>query len=208
MNLTTIPVGTLGTNCYLIISEKGSAALIDPGAGAEKIAEVLEEKGCTLRCILLTHGHWDHTGGVRQLLEKYPDAQCHIGKGDKEMVTDEKRFADMLRGGRWEDHHIPEASELADGDKIELDELTLTVMETPGHSLGSVCFICEDCIFSGDTVFLNDIGRCDLYGGSFDTMKASLKKLAALPGDYTVYPGHGEFTTLQHERENNPYFPR
>ena len=208
MNLTTIPVGTLGTNCYLIISEKGSAALIDPGAGAEKIAGVLEEKSCTLRCILLTHGHWDHIGGVRPLLEKYPSTQCHIGKGDKEMVTNENRFADMLRGGRWEDYHIPEAQELADGDKIELDELTLTVMETPGHSLGSVCFICQDSIFAGDTVFLENVGRCDLYGGSFDTMKVSLKKLAALPGDYTVYPGHGEFTTLQHERENNPYFPR
>jgi len=201
-------VGTLGTNCYLIISEKGSAALIDPGAGAEKIAGVLQEKGCTLRCILLTHGHWDHTGGVRRLLEKYPGTECHIGKGDKEMVTDEKRFAEMLRGARWEDHHIPEAKELADDDKIELDELTLTVMETPGHSLGSVCFICQDSIFSGDTVFQRDIGRCDLYGGCFDTMKASLSKLAALPGDYTVYPGHGSSTTLQFEREKNPYFPR
>ena len=208
MDITIIPVGTLGTNCYLITSEKGAAALIDPGSGAEKIAGILEDKNCELKYILLTHGHWDHTGGVRYLLEKYPQSQCHIGKGDKEMVTDEERFAGALRGGRWEDHYIPEAKELADGDKIELDELTLTVMETPGHSLGSVCFVCQDAIFAGDTVFLENVGRCDLYGGDFDTMKATLSKLAALPGDYSIYPGHGPSTTLQHEREKNPYFPR
>jgi len=208
MNITIIPVGALGTNCYLIISEKGTAALIDPGAGAEKIAGILEEKGCALKCILLTHGHWDHTGGVRKLLEKYPQADCCIGKEDREMVTDEEQFSGMLRGGRWEDHYIPEAKELVDGDKIELDELTLTVMETPGHSLGSVCFACQDVIFSGDTLFLENCGRCDLYGGNFDTMKDSLAKLAAMPGDYTVYPGHGPSTTLQHEREKNPYITR
>jgi len=208
MNITVILVGTLGTNCYLVTSEKGAAALIDPGAGGEKIAGVLEEKGCSLKCILLTHGHWDHTGAVRYLLAKYPEAVCHIGKADKEMVTDEARFSGSLRGSKWEDHYIPEAGELVDGDKIELDETTLTVMETPGHSLGSVCFICQDAIFSGDTVFLENVGRCDLYGGSFDTMKASLLKLTALPGDYAVYPGHGPSTTLQYEREKNPYFPR
>ncbi|MCL2857276.1 MAG: MBL fold metallo-hydrolase [Oscillospiraceae bacterium] len=208
MNLTIIPVGTLGTNCHLIISEKGAAALIDPGAGGEKIANILEEKGCTLKCILLTHGHWDHNGGVRYLLEKYPETELCIGRGDKEMVTDEERFSGQLRGLNWEDHYLPEARELADGDKIELDEITLTVMETPGHSPGSICFVCGDMIFSGDTVFLENVGRCDLWGGDFDTMKATLAKLTALPGDYTMYPGHGPHTTLQHEREKNPYFPR
>ena len=208
MNLTIIPVGTLGTNCYLIISEKGSGALVDPGAGGEKIAKILEKKNCALKYILLTHGHWDHTGGVRYLLGKYPEAECCIGKADREMITDEEKFSEMIRGNPWENHYIPEAKELVDGDKIELDELTFTVMETPGHSFGSVCFICQDAIFSGDTLFWENVGRCDLYGGSFDTMQASLAKLAGLPGDYTVYPGHGQSTTLQYEREKNPYFPR
>ena len=207
MNITIIPVGALGTNCYLIISEKGAAVLIDPGAGAEKIAGILEEKGCLLKCIMLTHGHWDHTGGVRLLLEKFPEADCCIGAGDKEMVTDEDRFSGMLRGGRWEDHFIPEVKELAEGDKIELDELILAVMETPGHSLGSLCFVCQDVIFSGDTLFYENCGRCDLYGGDFDAMKASLARLAGLPGDYTVYPGHGQSTTMEYERAKNPYIP-
>ncbi|MCL2068516.1 MAG: MBL fold metallo-hydrolase, partial [Oscillospiraceae bacterium] len=94
---------------------------------------------------------------------------------------------------------------LNDGDIIEADELSVYVMHTPGHTLGGVCYITGDVIFSGDTLFCGDVGRCDLYGGSYPTMKRSLAKLCELEGDYAVYPGHGQSTTLEYERKNNRY---
>ena len=205
MNVTIIPVGMLGTNCYLLASRAGSCALIDPGAQPEKITDILEEKEYTLRYILLTHGHWDHLGAVKKLMEKFPGVPCYIGAEDKELLTDPEKSSRMARAQDWETLHIPDAKELGDGDKLELDELTLEVIETPGHSKGSVCYLCENIIFSGDTLFLENCGRCDLYGGDFGVMKKSLKRLAGLSGEYTVYPGHGEATSLSHERAHNPY---
>jgi len=195
----------LGTNCYLLRSESGNAALIDPGGQPEKIADILERAGGKLKYILLTHGHYDHTGGVKYLIEKYPEAECFIGKGDKELLVDREKAAFMLRGLDWDTYHLPQTKELSEGDEITLDEITIKVIETPGHSVGGVCYITGDLIFSGDTLFLETVGRCDLYGGDFDVLRSSLARLSALEGDFTVYPGHGEPTTLSHERQHNPY---
>ena len=205
MNVTITPVGMLGTNCYLLSSESKSCVLIDPGAQPEKIASILEEGRYALRSVLLTHGHWDHIGALKALIEQYPQAKCYIGANDKEMLTDPDKSLASMRIPDVDNYLFTEALELREGDELELDELVIKVMETPGHTLGSVCYICGDAIFSGDTLFLESVGRCDLYGGNFDTMRKSLKKLTALDGDYTVYPGHGESTSLEHERKNNPY---
>lgn len=208
MEVTIIPVGTLGTNCYMLSSQSGLAVLIDPGSQPEKIAGILDSRELTLTAILLTHGHWDHTGAVKGLLGIYPKANCYVGRHDKELLCDKAKFEAIGRTLDWEDYHLPNAKELKDGESLELDELVITVIETPGHSLGSVCYLCGDVIFSGDTLFYENIGRCDFYGGDFDSIKKSLAKLANLPGDYTVYPGHGEPTTLNHERAHNPYISR
>ena len=205
MNVLIVPVGMIGTNCYILASQDNSCVLIDPGAQPEKIASILRQKKCELKYILLTHGHWDHTGAVKGLMEIYPQAQCYIGKGDKELLVDKSKIELMLPGMDWNDFYIPQAKELEDGQEFELSELKIKVMESSGHSLGSVCYICRDAIFSGDTLFLENVGRCDLYGGDMDTLRGSLAKLCDLEGDYTVYPGHGQSTTLNHERKHNYY---
>jgi len=205
MNVTIIPVGMIGTNCYMLASQENSCVIIDPGAQPEKLASILGQKGYTLKYILLTHGHWDHTLAAKALLEIYPDAECYIGKNDKELLTDREKCSMLMPGIDWNDLYMPDAKELEDGQELELDELKIKVMATPGHSLGSVCYICGQAIFSGDTLFMESVGRCDLYGGDFDALRKSLDKICALPGDFAVYPGHGEATTLDYERKHNYY---
>ena len=204
MKISIMPVGLLGTNCYLLISDKNSCAVIDPGAQPEKIAKVIKDKGLTPRYILLTHGHHDHIGGVKKLLAAF-EMPLYIGQGDGELLTDDQKNRAALRYPNTDEYTINGAQLLEDGQELTLDELTIKVIATPGHTRGGVCFLCKDVIFSGDTLFRDDIGRCDLYGGDYDVMLESLQKLAALPGDYTVYPGHGENTTLEYERKNNRY---
>ncbi len=204
MKVIIAPVGTLGTNCYIVSSEQGSCFVVDPGAQPEKLAGILEEHHLTPKYILLTHGHHDHIGGVKGLMRKFPDAVLYIGENDKEMLEDAtKSYANRWENG--EDFRISGAQTLKEGDTLEVDELTIAVLDTPGHTKGGVCYLCGDVIFSGDTLFRGDIGRCDLYGGNFEVMKQSLAKLAALEGDYTVYPGHDASTTLDYERAYNPY---
>ncbi len=204
MKVIIAPVGTLGTNCYIAGSESGDAFVVDPGAQPEKLAGILKEQNLTPKYILLTHGHYDHIGGVKGLMEKFPDITLYIGENDKEMLEDaSKSYANRWDDG--EDHRILGAQTLKEGDTLEVGNLTVSVLDTPGHTKGGVCYLCGDVIFSGDTLFRGDIGRCDLYGGNFDVMKQSLAKLAALEGDYTVYPGHEQSTTLDYERAYNPY---
>lgn len=205
MNIIIIPVGSLGTNCYLLCSKAGGCAVIDPGAQAEKIMARIAEEKLEVKYILLTHGHHDHIGGVRRLSKEYPDAEVYIGKNDHEMLTDTSKSYAAMRYGQADDFIVDRARTVDDGQELVLDELTIRVMETPGHTRGGVCYVCDDVIFSGDTLFYRDVGRCDLYGGNYDVLKTSLKKLAALDGNYRVYPGHGDGTTLDFERAQNPY---
>jgi glyoxylase-like metal-dependent hydrolase (beta-lactamase superfamily II) len=205
MNVTIIPVGMIGTNCYLLAAGDNSCAIIDPGANPGKIAEIIREKGYNPKHILLTHGHWDHTGAVKGLLLEFPGLDFYIGEKDLELLEDAEKSRALFRGFSAEEYNIAGAKTLGEGDTVELADLTIKVIETPGHTFGGVCYICGDIIFSGDTLFYENIGRCDLYGGDIKVIKQSLKKLAALPGDYVVYPGHVESTTLEHERANNPY---
>jgi len=205
VNIAIMPVGFLGTNCYIVSAESGDCAIIDPGAQPEKITSYLDGKKLKAKYILLTHGHHDHIGGVRKLMEAYPDAKLAIGKGDIEMLQDSKKSLAFDRYDSKEDFLIEREEPLHDGDELKLDDLTIRVMETPGHTIGGVCYVCGEAIFSGDTLFRGDVGRCDLYGGNYKEMLKSLKKLAELDGDYALYPGHGEDSTLEYERKNNMY---
>lgn len=200
MTITTLQVGPIMTNCYLLCDESAKVcALIDPGDDAPQLEKLVTQSGCTLQYILLTHGHFDHTSAVRSLLEKHPSTPVYIHERDS---------VDG-RGGELLFTRVDAAHQryYKEGDTLPLGGLTLRVMETPGHSEGSVCLLLdrERVIFAGDTLFRCSCGRCDFPGGDYRRMLASLARLAALEGDWRVLPGHDRETTLDYERRVNPY---
>lgn len=205
MKIYTLPLGMLQTNCYLLATEGGHAALVDPGADAQQVVRALATLGLQPRMILLTHAHYDHIGAVRELQEYYPGIQVLLGEGDTEMY----QSPELNLGGRFEDAArftgLTYDRALRDGETVQLDEVSLRVLHTPGHTQGGVCYVGEGVLFSGDTLFCREVGRTDLYGGSFEALKQSITRLYQLKGDYQVYPGHGEATTLEEERRENPY---
>lgn len=204
MKLYVKPVGVLATNCYIVTSGQNHAAVIDPGAQGNRLIEFLDEKGITPQVILLTHGHHDHIGAVNELAQRY-GCRAMIGEQDLPMLTDVNLSLAGLRYADADSFRISGAQPLREGDTIQVDELSFRVIETPGHTRGGVCYLCGELLLSGDTLFKDDCGRCDLPGGDYPTMLRSLKKLAALPGDYHVLPGHGPDSSLNYERKNNPY---
>ena len=197
MNIKILPVGELGTNCYILEDEvRKLAAIIDPGDEAERILAQVEKDGVQVKYILLTHGHYDHTTAVPDLHKALPNAEIYIHQADSHGA-----------GGRL----FPLASQVDDlllydeGDVLKLGGLTIEVMSTPGHSQGSVVLKVGDVLFTGDTLFAGSCGRTDLRGGNYQQMLASLKRLARLEGDYHVLPGHDVASTLERERQSNYY---
>ena len=200
MKINSLQVGPIGTNCYILQDEQAKVcAVIDPGDEAGRIEKAVEDTGCTPAMILLTHGHFDHCTAVRELLEKWPELPVYISEKD---VTDKAAGGFDLLFPRLEEKNQRYYQE---GDRLTLGGLTIAVLETPGHSRGSVCLVVENVIFSGDTLFYGSCGRTDFAGGSYEEILGSLKRLAQLPGQYTVYPGHDRATDLDFERRMNPY---
>lgn len=200
MRVLSLMVGPIMTNCYILCDEAAKVcAVIDPGDEAGRIEEEIASSGCTPTMILLTHGHFDHCTGVAGLLEKWPELPVYIHEADVvDTVGDQLKFC---RLGEKNQRYYHE------GDKLTVGNLTLDVMETPGHSQGSVSLLVEGqhVIFSGDTLFRGNCGRCDLPGGDYRAMVRSLGRLGKLEGQYTVYPGHEEATDMDYERKANPY---
>jgi len=199
MKIITLTLGEFATNTYIVADgEKGEAAVIDPASNAANIKAVLEQNELKLTKILLTHGHYDHTAACAEL-----GAPVCVHWQDQSMLDDpDKSFARIMRS-----RYKPcEAKQLLnDGDKVEIGKETLTVMHTPGHSGGSVMFVGDGFIFSGDTLFKGSVGRIDGWGGSFADQRASVEKIKAMEGDFRILPGHGEATTLDHEKACNPF---
>lgn len=192
-HIETLPLGAYQTNCYLVWAEgSSSCVVIDPGYAPEKVLAQAKLLGKTVDAILLTHGHFDHVGGVRQLAA---DTDCKVFLHEADLSMPPQMTAGPLY---YTDTY-------AEGDILNIAGLYFRVLHTPGHTPGSVCLQCENTIFSGDTLFWGSCGRTDLPGGDWSTILKSLKRLAALPGDSDVYPGHGDKTTLAFERMYNPY---
>lgn len=197
----TLPLGDYQTNCYIVCAaESKTCAVIDPGYFPERILSFLADKGLGLDAILLTHGHFDHVGAVKALVEA---TGCRLWMKESDYTQRSNPQNDFLYP--IHDCSFCEVSFCEEGEKIRAGGAVFTVMETPGHTWGSVCYLCEDAIFSGDTLFAGSCGRTDLPGGDYGTIVLSLERLAELQGDYTVYPGHGSATTLAQERMYNPY---
>lgn len=201
MTIKTLPMGSIGTNCYVVSDDSGNAAIIDCDGDPRPLFSYIAEKNLTPTHILLTHGHYDHIGAVEMVKEKY-GCKVIAGKDEMQVLTDPAINCSLYCGGAIT--IIPD--ELAsDGSTVIVGNMNFQVMFTPGHTEGSLCYILEDNIFSGDTLFQGSCGRTDLATGDWATILRSLKLLRDLPGDYTVYPGHGPATTLGIERRSNPY---
>ena len=202
IKIKTIPVGNLGTNCYIAYSGE-TAVVIDPGADAEKILREAGKLGVSVSYIFLTHAHFDHILAVNEL-KRSTGAAVVVGKGEKERLSS-AYLSGLSMMGTGELEPITADMEIADRDTLDVGDMHFEFLHTPGHTEGSHCIFCEDAMFSGDTLFAGTFGRCDLPGGDIADMFSSLKKLYLLPGDFKVYPGHGEITLLSEERIFNPY---
>ena len=197
MDIQILQVGPIGTNCYLLCDETEKlCAVVDPGGDAARVAAAVVDTGCAPCAILLTHGHYDHTGGVAELRAKWPDVPVYLNHRDQ---YEGDAYLQQLFPP------VPGAKDYDEGDTIQVGGLTVDVMATPGHSEGSVTLRCGDVLLCGDTLFAGSCGRTDFPGGSVKKIMASLKRLGSLEGDLQVYPGHMETSTLDQERSWNPY---
>jgi len=196
MLIKTLPVGMLETNCYIVTDEDTKeCAVIDPGADSNTILDYIESNKLKPVAIFMTHGPYDHHMSLAELMLE-TGAPTYIHESE------------VNRTGQHGRHKLDDNGKLAfysEGDVIRVGNLEFRVIETPGHSTGSVTLICGDALFTGDTLFRGDCGRTDLEGGSDDIMMQSLKRLAELDGDFEVYPGHAESSTLSYERSFNRY---
>lgn len=201
MKVISEKFGSMDNNCSLIIDEKtNQSALVDCNEFSQKMIDMIGDTD--LKYILLTHGHFDHIIGVKSVKEKY-GAQVVISKEDEPMLNSSKLSLAVFCNAPQ--NNVDADIIVKDGDEITLGEIKIKVMATPGHTSGSVCYIAENCIFSGDTLFYCSCGRTDFPSGSPEQMMSSIQKLKALDGDYKVYTGHNNLTTLDFERKNNPY---
>lgn len=201
MNFQKFTIGDIGNNNYLIM-DNGEAALIDCSGVIPELEAVLKENKCELKYVLLTHGHFDHIQGLKKLQDKYPNVKTYLHADDQETVDTANEFLKMVGLDPIEipriDVHIKE------GDKIKVGDTELEVIHLPGHTPGGVGYKTGNILFSGDTVFLNSVGRTDLPGGDHNAIIKSVKeKIFTLPDNTIIYPGHGADTSVEYEKRYN-----
>ena len=200
MEISVLRLGQIGTNFYIFRREGGyKCGVVDPGDQGEQVARWLVEKGLEAEAVLLTHGHFDHILGIPGLREEWPDlpVYCHPadwGEGDAASLFGQ-RFPTVRSFG--------DITPYREGDTVEVDGIRLEVLDTPGHTPGSVTLRAENVLFTGDTLFAGSMGRTDLPGGDEGELMRSLKRLGELEGDYQVLPGHEGQSTLERERKSN-----
>jgi glyoxylase-like metal-dependent hydrolase (beta-lactamase superfamily II) len=214
MLFESLPVGIFQCNCVILGDEESrEAVVIDPGDDLERIREILDHYRLTLKKTVHTHGHVDHIGAAG-LLRQEREAPTHIHAADLPLWKTYSQQAAMFG---LPPRELPDPDHLIkEGDRIEVGSIRLEVIETPGHTPGSICLSLnrppgepgEPTLFSGDTLFREGIGRTDLWGGDYRTIMTSLReKLFSLPEDTLVHPGHGPATSIHDERRSNPFLP-
>ena len=201
----------LGENCY-VFSNNGEAVIIDCGAYSERqwlpIKKHIEDEHLTLRYCLLTHAHFDHIYGLAFVYRDFGiSPQCH--QLDVQLYNIADNTSMSLMGEPFPNPQPDLGANLFDGQKLQLGDVEIEVLHTPGHTLGGVCFYIEKegILFSGDTLFAGSVGRTDLPGGSMSQEINSIRnRILVLPSETKIYPGHGSYTTIEFEKDNNPYF--
>ena len=198
MIVKTIPAGMLSANCYLMYDETTKDALVlDPGGDEELIIRNIENLKLNIKAVLLTHGHMDHVGALKAIADKYK-VMTYINKLDTELM---KKGTSVY--GSFPDIDV---TFIEDKEIINIANLQVQCIWTPGHTPGGMCFLVEDSLFSGDTLFQGSIGRTDFEGGDYDTIIRSIvNQLMILEDNVIVYPGHGPATTILRERNYNPF---
>lgn len=192
-----------GENMYVLVDEKTKkCAVVDPGGAVDKILNYINKNSLKLEYILLTHGHGDHIGSVNFIKSK-TNAKVVAHSEEREILLDKRKNLSysMHCGAQELDADIY----VNDKDKLDLGELRLTFLHTPGHTKGCMCIRVNDEMFTGDTLFAGSIGRTDLYSGDYKQIEKSLKKLSRYEDNVKIYPGHGPNSTLGIEKMSNPY---
>lgn len=193
--------GSFFTNSYIISNEKNECIIVDPGLNYRKVSEYIKEKYIP-KAILITHGHVDHIDGINYFL----DLPIYISEKEIDSFYDTyESLYDMVGRINPFNEGMLDIRKLNDGDIINLIGYEIKVIETPGHTNGSICFLIGNDLFSGDTLFNESIGRTDFPNGDYKKMKESLNKLMKLNDDINVYPGHNEKTTIGYEKYHNPF---
>lgn len=204
LNVGCIVLGVLENNCYFIHREgETDTIFIDPNSQGDKLFVRLREKGLEIKAILLTHGHFDHIMGANEM-RQISGAKIYACEDEEELLGDPGMNSSNKFGRSYT---VKPDVLLKDGEEINVGSMKFKVIKTPGHTVGGCCFYFEEdkVLFSGDTLFCESCGRTDFETGNAGLLKQSLRKLMELPEDVKVYPGHGEFTTIEHEKMYNPY---
>ena len=206
MKITCMPSGPLGVNTYLVVDENTKEGfIVDPGGYNPKLTKKVSDEGIEIKYIVLTHGHADHISGVNEHLDDFPDAKVVVHTNEKPMLEDPRENQSLMFGSA---QTVKGDIFVNDGDELEVGDLKLKFIFTPGHTPGGMCIYVEseDVLFSGDTLFRQSIGRTDFPGGSFrDLADAVHTKLFILPDQTVVLPGHMGQTSIGFEKENNPF---
>ena len=207
MKYYQIPLGPLGTNCFIVMNEKKECIIVDPGEEGAKLIQFIKKNGLKPLAVLLTHAHFDHIGAVDDVRDAF-DIEAYIHEKEKKWLTDP-----ILNGSQYfmmgnATKQRPAEHIISEEGALKIGDFVFEVFETPGHSPGSISFYLRDAgyLFSGDVLFKRSIGRTDLAGGNMDVLMKSIEqKILTLPHNTIVFPGHGEITLIEDEVDYNPF---